>query len=168
LVFLVVSFLLAFPPISYMHSSPPPFVLHALPISSSFTWSFLSPIYSRFLTVEIRFMTTYVHHTCKVRVFICSVSYAFRRWPVMAETCNGNLLYSDFKFFAFDGPYYSFTVMKFTILHSTVRHRRPGNKIRNVWKTSTDEGRRHHKYTFSGFSQSYTLYSVYDVQRINI
>jgi hypothetical protein len=33
LVFLVVSFLLAFPPISYMHSSSPPFVLHALPIS---------------------------------------------------------------------------------------------------------------------------------------
>jgi hypothetical protein len=38
-VFLVVSFLLAFPPISYMHSSSPPFVLHALPISSFFTWS---------------------------------------------------------------------------------------------------------------------------------
>jgi hypothetical protein len=35
LVFLVVSFLLAFPPISYMHSSSPQFVLHALPISSS-------------------------------------------------------------------------------------------------------------------------------------
>jgi hypothetical protein len=32
------SLLLAFPPISYMHSSPP-FVLHALPISSSLTWS---------------------------------------------------------------------------------------------------------------------------------
>jgi hypothetical protein len=27
----VVSFLLAFPPISYMHSSSPPFLLHALP-----------------------------------------------------------------------------------------------------------------------------------------
>jgi hypothetical protein len=35
LVFLVVSFLLAFPPISYMHSSSPPFVLHALPITSA-------------------------------------------------------------------------------------------------------------------------------------
>jgi hypothetical protein len=35
LVFLVVSFLLAFPPISYMHSSSSPFVLHALPISFS-------------------------------------------------------------------------------------------------------------------------------------
>jgi hypothetical protein len=35
LVFLVVSFLLAFPPISYIHSSSPPFVLHALPISFS-------------------------------------------------------------------------------------------------------------------------------------
>jgi hypothetical protein len=34
LVFLVVYFLLAFPPISYMHSPSPPFVLHALPISS--------------------------------------------------------------------------------------------------------------------------------------
>jgi hypothetical protein len=32
-VYLVVSFLLAFP-ISYMHSSSPPFVPHALPISS--------------------------------------------------------------------------------------------------------------------------------------
>jgi hypothetical protein len=31
LVFLVVSFLLAFPPISYIHSSAPPFMLHALP-----------------------------------------------------------------------------------------------------------------------------------------
>jgi hypothetical protein len=30
LVFLVVSFLLAVPPISYMHSSSPPFVPHAL------------------------------------------------------------------------------------------------------------------------------------------
>jgi hypothetical protein len=39
-VFLVVSFLLAFPQISYMHSSSPPFVLHALPISSSLTSSF--------------------------------------------------------------------------------------------------------------------------------
>jgi hypothetical protein len=38
LVFLVVSFLLAFPPISYMHCSSPPFVLYALPISSSLTY----------------------------------------------------------------------------------------------------------------------------------
>jgi hypothetical protein len=38
LVFLVVSFLLAFPPISYMSSSSPPFVLHSLSISSSLTW----------------------------------------------------------------------------------------------------------------------------------
>jgi hypothetical protein len=29
-----------FPPIAYMHSSSPPFVLHALPISSSFIWLF--------------------------------------------------------------------------------------------------------------------------------
>jgi hypothetical protein len=29
-----------FPTISYMHSSSPQFVLHALPISSSLTWSF--------------------------------------------------------------------------------------------------------------------------------
>jgi hypothetical protein len=36
----VVTILLAFPPISYMHSYSPPFVLHALPISSSLTWSF--------------------------------------------------------------------------------------------------------------------------------
>jgi hypothetical protein len=35
LVFLVVFFLLAFPPIFYMDYSSPPFVLHALPISSS-------------------------------------------------------------------------------------------------------------------------------------
>jgi hypothetical protein len=35
LVFLVVSFLLAFPPISYMHSSSPQFVLYVMPISSS-------------------------------------------------------------------------------------------------------------------------------------
>jgi hypothetical protein len=27
----VVSYLLAFPPVSYIHSSSPPFVLHALP-----------------------------------------------------------------------------------------------------------------------------------------
>jgi hypothetical protein len=40
LVFLMVFFLVAFPPISYMHSSSPPFVLHALPISSSLTSSF--------------------------------------------------------------------------------------------------------------------------------
>jgi hypothetical protein len=39
-VFLVVSLLLAFPPISSMDSSSPQFVLHALPISSSSTWSF--------------------------------------------------------------------------------------------------------------------------------
>jgi hypothetical protein len=34
MVFLLVSFLLAFPPISYMHSFSPPFVLHGMPISS--------------------------------------------------------------------------------------------------------------------------------------
>jgi hypothetical protein len=33
----VVSFRLASPPISYMHSSSPPFALHALPTSSSLT-----------------------------------------------------------------------------------------------------------------------------------
>jgi hypothetical protein len=36
-VFLAGPFLLAFPPISYMHSSSPPFVPHTPPISSSFT-----------------------------------------------------------------------------------------------------------------------------------
>jgi hypothetical protein len=40
LVLLVVSFLLGFPQKSYMHSASPPFVLHALPISSFLTWSF--------------------------------------------------------------------------------------------------------------------------------
>jgi hypothetical protein len=40
LVILVVSFLLAFPPIAYVHSSSPPFVLNALRISSSLTSSF--------------------------------------------------------------------------------------------------------------------------------
>jgi hypothetical protein len=40
LVFPVVSFLPAFPPISYMHSSSRPFVLHALPISSSLTYHY--------------------------------------------------------------------------------------------------------------------------------
>jgi hypothetical protein len=40
LVFLVVSFLLAFPPKSYMHSSSPPFMLYIMPISCSLTWSF--------------------------------------------------------------------------------------------------------------------------------
>jgi hypothetical protein len=34
----VVSFLLAFPPTSYMNFSLPPFILHALPISSSLTY----------------------------------------------------------------------------------------------------------------------------------
>jgi hypothetical protein len=38
--FLVVSFLLAFSPISYMQVPSPPFVLHALPISFSLTSSF--------------------------------------------------------------------------------------------------------------------------------
>jgi hypothetical protein len=40
LVLTVVSFLLAFPPISYTHSSSPPFMLHALPTSSSLTLSY--------------------------------------------------------------------------------------------------------------------------------
>jgi hypothetical protein len=40
LVFPVVPFLLAFPPISYVNSSSPPFVLHATPISSFLTWLF--------------------------------------------------------------------------------------------------------------------------------
>jgi hypothetical protein len=39
-VFIVVSFFMYFPPISYMHSSAPPFVLHALPISLSLTSPF--------------------------------------------------------------------------------------------------------------------------------
>jgi hypothetical protein len=38
--FLVVSFPLALPPITYMCSFSSPFVLHVLPISSSSTWSF--------------------------------------------------------------------------------------------------------------------------------
>jgi hypothetical protein len=38
-VFLVVSFLQTFSPISYMRSSSPPLVLHTLSISSSLTWS---------------------------------------------------------------------------------------------------------------------------------
>jgi hypothetical protein len=38
LVFLVVSFLLPFPPKSYMHSYYLTLVLYALPISSSLTW----------------------------------------------------------------------------------------------------------------------------------
>jgi hypothetical protein len=41
LVFLVVSFLLAFTPISYMHFFSSPFVLHALHISSSLTIKFI-------------------------------------------------------------------------------------------------------------------------------
>jgi hypothetical protein len=40
LAFPVVSCLLTFPPIYYVPSSSPPFVLHTLPISSSLTWSF--------------------------------------------------------------------------------------------------------------------------------
>jgi hypothetical protein len=36
---LVVSSFLTFPPMAYKNSSPPPFVLHTLPISSSFIWS---------------------------------------------------------------------------------------------------------------------------------
>jgi hypothetical protein len=40
LVFPVGSFLLAFPTIFYTHSSSPIFVLHALPIPSSLSWSF--------------------------------------------------------------------------------------------------------------------------------
>jgi hypothetical protein len=40
LVFLVVSSILAFTPISYMLVVFSPFMLHALPISSSLTWSF--------------------------------------------------------------------------------------------------------------------------------
>jgi hypothetical protein len=39
LVFLVVYFNLAFPPIFYMHSYSPSFVLQARPISFSLTWS---------------------------------------------------------------------------------------------------------------------------------
>jgi hypothetical protein len=39
-VFPVASYLLPFTPISYMHSHYLPFVLHALPLSSSLTWSF--------------------------------------------------------------------------------------------------------------------------------
>jgi hypothetical protein len=40
LVFLVVSFPLVFPPITYMHSPSSPSMLHVLPISSSSTSSF--------------------------------------------------------------------------------------------------------------------------------
>jgi hypothetical protein len=49
LVFPVVSFLLAFPLISYMHSSSLPFVLHALPIMfrPSYGTIFRQPHYIR-------------------------------------------------------------------------------------------------------------------------
>jgi hypothetical protein len=40
LVFLMVSSLLAFQTLPYMRSTSTPFVLHALPISFSLTWSF--------------------------------------------------------------------------------------------------------------------------------
>jgi hypothetical protein len=50
-------------------------------------------------------MTTYAHHISKV--FVCSVSYAFWRWPVVAKTCKGNILYTYIKLVALDEPYYS-------------------------------------------------------------
>jgi hypothetical protein len=41
-------------------------------------------------------MTTNIQHTYKV--FLCSVGCAFWWWPVVAETCNGSLLYSQINF----------------------------------------------------------------------
>jgi hypothetical protein len=57
MVFPVVSFLVTFPPISYMHSSSPALVLRALPISSFLTWSFthiIKKFHSRVCINEIK------------------------------------------------------------------------------------------------------------------
>jgi hypothetical protein len=54
LVFLVVSFLLAFPPISYVNSSSPAFVLHAVSNSSSFTWR------SHYIWRRVQFMKLFI------------------------------------------------------------------------------------------------------------
>jgi hypothetical protein len=47
LLLLVVSFLLAFPPISYIYSCSLPFVLHALPILSSLWWRNIASLICR-------------------------------------------------------------------------------------------------------------------------
>jgi hypothetical protein len=60
---------LAFPPISYMHSSSPPFVIHALPVSSSFTWRKVQVI----KLLIIQFSPTF-HHFISFLVQIFSLN----------------------------------------------------------------------------------------------
>jgi hypothetical protein len=75
----VVSFLLAFPPISYMHSQSPPFVLHALPISSSLTWfNMANEINSLHRNTNIQWQLVLLRHymlyTYEVFTFVINIT----------------------------------------------------------------------------------------------
>jgi hypothetical protein len=63
LVILVVSFLLAFPPISHIHSCHTPFMLHAQPISSSSTQS------SNYTWQRIQVMKLLIMEFCPASLF---------------------------------------------------------------------------------------------------
>jgi hypothetical protein len=69
LVFLVVSFLLTFPAISYIHSSSPPFVLHACPPHpprldhSNYTWR-------RVQVMKLFFITRLIHSCIETQFYI--------------------------------------------------------------------------------------------------
>jgi hypothetical protein len=68
----VVSFILASPPISYMHSPSPPFVLHALPISS-----FLTIIIIIIINIIIALLST----LCVFHSFTCA-NFVIGPWAV--------------------------------------------------------------------------------------
>jgi hypothetical protein len=84
-VFLVVSFLLSFPPIPYVHSSSPPFVLHAMPISSN------NILFNFNLVVRISSPALLIPYSCRC-VKPCSTRWSkltkFREFFVIMVCCS--------------------------------------------------------------------------------
>jgi hypothetical protein len=80
LVLLVISFLLAFPPISYKHSFPSSFVLYDLPFSSSWlhhsicTWwrvKVMKLLIAQFSSVSCHFIPPHPVLTCSYSLLLC-------------------------------------------------------------------------------------------------
>jgi hypothetical protein len=81
-----VSFLLTFPPIFYIHSPSPPFMLHALPISFSFTLSFYLYL-ARSTTYEVLHYVVFISlpspHLSSIQIFSSAPSVCVP--PLMLE-----------------------------------------------------------------------------------
>jgi hypothetical protein len=88
LVFPVISFLLAFPPISYKHFSSPPFVLHAQPISHITTSSWHSLVHGLIYYYAANRANTYI--ITLHGVWNCLVLWFFKYCHVFMTVTNND------------------------------------------------------------------------------